>query len=171
MRLLAALLLLLLAAGCSDGEGVPDTGEETGAGPAQETTEATEGARELRVEQLTSGSDGLYQPQVVVAPSAAALSEAAGVEVPDVGEGTYLAVFWGERPTGGYTVDVLSANLAADRVSVEVALEPPPEDAMVSQALTYPYAAALVRAVEPSGKDFVLVTREGREIGWPVQRT
>jgi hypothetical protein len=168
VRWLAALLLLLLAAGCSD-DGGPVTGGDTGE-PAPETTEVPEEAREPPVEQLASGFDGLDRRQMMVAPSAAALSAAAGVEVPDAGEGTYLAVFWGEQPTGGYTVGIMSARLAGDRVTVEVALEPPPEDAMVSQALTYPYTAALVRAVDPSGRGFVFVTRDGRELDWPVRR-
>lgn len=169
MKRLAVLLLLLLAAGCSDENGGPVTGD-TGGEPAPETTAATEETREPPVEQLASGSDGLDRRQVMVAPSAAALSEATGVEVPDAGEGTYLAVFWGEQPTGGYTVEVTAVRLAGDRVTVEVALEPPPEDAMVSQALTYPYAAALVRAVDPSGRDFVFVAPKGRELDWPVRR-
>jgi hypothetical protein len=171
VRWLAALLILLLATGCSDDNGGPATGETTGDQPVPEMTEAPEEARGLPVEELASGFDGLDQRQVVVAPSAAALSEATGVEVPDAGEGAYLAVFWGEQPTGGYTVEIMSAQQKGDRrMTVEVAPEPPPPDAMVAQALTYPYAAALVRAVDPAGTDFVFVTPEGGELGWPVRR-
>lgn len=170
MRLLAALLLLLLPVGCTEGSDGPATGVETAGGPAPETTEAAEEARELPVEQLASGADGLDRRQVVIAPSAATLSEATGVQIPHAGEGTYLAVFWGEKPTGGYKVEVPSAWQRGDQVTVEAALEPPPQDAMVSQALTYPYAAVLVRAVDPAGRDFAFVTPEGRDLDWPVRR-
>lgn len=124
----------------------------------------------MQVEQLAAGTEGLNRRQVVVASSSTALSGATGIQIPGAGEGAYLAVFWGERPTGGYTVEVLSARLAGDQVTVEVALKPPPPDAMVAQALTYPYAAAVVRAANPEGKDFVFVTRGGRELDWPVKR-
>lgn len=162
------LILILLSAGCSTGGGSGETGGNTEA--SSETREATSTSRELTLEQLASGSDGLGQRQVVVASSADALSEATGAQVPDGGEGAYLAAFWGEKPTGGYTMEFLSARLEGDRITVRLALEEPPPDAAVSQALTKPYAAAALRNVEPEGENFVLVDRDGRELDWPVRR-
>lgn len=188
LRAATLLLVLLLAAGCAGG-GTGSADGETGnagssettpgvtegnTGPAPETTQRGGTTEEMsggmRVEQISSGSGGLGQRQVVVGPSADALSEATGVRVPEAGEGTYLAAFWGEKPTGGYTMEILGARLEGDQIVVRLALKNPPPDAMVSQALTYPYVAAVVRGGIPEDADLVLVTQSGRELGWPVRR-
>ena len=147
-------LLLLLAAGCSAGNDSP-----------------SEAPRDLRVERISSSTPGQgpEQPRVIVAPSAAALSEAIGANVPDSGEGTYLAAYWGEKSTGGYSLAVESARLEGDRVTVRLVLNEPPRDAIVTQALTYPYAVAVVRDLDPQGKDFSFTDQDGRELGWPVR--
>lgn len=80
-----------------------------------------------------------------------------------------MAVAWGEKPTGGYTVDFGSASVDGVRVKVSVGLKQPPPDAMVAQALTYPYAVAFLPGVDAGEKEFVFVTQSGREIGWPVR--
>lgn len=147
-------LLLLLAAGCSTDDDSP-----SGA------------ARSLRVERISAGAPGQgpEQPRVVVAPSAAALSAATGAHVPDSGNGTYLAAYWGMKPTGGFSLGVESARLDGDRVTVRLVLEKPPRDAVVTQALTYPYAVAVVRNLDPRGKRFSVADQNGRELGWPVR--
>jgi hypothetical protein len=148
------VLLLLLAAGCSAGN-----------------DSASEAPRALRVERISSGAPGQGpgQPRVVVAPSAAALSEAIDANIPDSGNGTYLAAYWGRKPTGGYSLAVKSARLAGDRVTVELALREPPPDAIVTQALTYPYAVAVVRDLDPQGKQFSFTDQNGRGLDWPVR--
>ena len=140
--------LLLLVAGCSAGDG----------------------SEELRVERISSDAPGQgpRQPRVVVTPSAAALSGAIGANVPDSGSGTYLAAYWGEKPTGGYSMSVRSARLEGSRVTVRLTLKEPPRGAIVTQALTYPYAVAVIRGLSPEGKDFSFVDDE--ELGWPVRR-
>ena len=149
------MLLLVLAAGCSAGN-----------------DSASEAPREVRVERISSSAPGQGpgQPRVVVAPSAAALSEAIDANIPDSGNGTYLAAYWGRKPTGGHSLAVESARLAGDRVTVELALRKPPPDAIVTQALTYPYAVAAIRDLEPGGKGFSFVDEEGRKLDWPVRR-
>ena len=150
------VVLLLLAAGCSGSstEPSPDNPSEA-----------------LRVEQISSGAPAQGpEPRVILAPSAAALSEATGVDVPDSGNGTYLAVYWGEKPTGGYSLAVKAARIEGDRVTVRLALKEPPSDAIVTQALTHPYAVAVVRDLEPRGKDYSFVDQDGEELGWPVRR-
>ena len=144
---------LLLLAGCSAGDG-------------------SEEPRDLRVERISSDAPGQgpQQPRVVVAPSAAALSGAVGANVPDSGSGTYLAAYWGEKPTGGYSMSVRSARLEGSRVTVRLALREPPRDAILTQALTYPYAVAVIRELDPGGKHFSFVDENGRELGWPVRR-
>jgi PrcB C-terminal len=145
--------LLLLLAGCSAGDG-------------------SEEPRDLRVERISSDAPGQgpRQPRAVVAPSAAALSGEIGANVPDSGSGTYLAAYWGEKPTGGYSMSVRSARLEGKRVTVRLALREPPRDAILTQALTYPYAVAVIRELDPGGKDFSFVDENGRELGWPVRR-
>jgi hypothetical protein len=147
------VMLLLLLAGCSTGDG-------------------SEEPRDLRVERISSDAPGQgpRQPRAVVATSAAALSGEVGANVPDSGSGTYLAAYWGEKPTGGYSMSVRSARLEGSRVTVRLALKEPPRDAILTQALTYPYAVAVIRELDPGGKDFSFVDENGRELGWPVRR-
>jgi hypothetical protein len=153
------MMFLLLAAGCSFDD-------------PSETPEASEEPRDLRVERISSDAPGQgpQQPRAVVAPSAAALSEAIGANVPDSGSGTYLAAYWGVKPTGGYSMSVRSARLEGNRVTVRLALKEPPRDAILTQALTYPYAVAVIRGLSPEGKDFSFVDENGRGLDWPVQR-
>ncbi len=154
------VLLLLLACGCS-----ADNGSE----PLADNP--SEAPRDLRVERISSGAPGQGpdRPRVIVASSATALSKATGARVPDSGNGTYLAVYWGERPTGGYSLAVQSARLEGDRVMVRLVLEGPPRGAIVTQALTYPNAVAVVRDLDPRGMDFSFTDQRGRELGWPVR--
>jgi PrcB C-terminal len=144
------IVVLVLTAGCSTGSEEP---------------------RDLQVERISSDApgEGPQQPQAVVATSAAALSEAIGANVPDSGSGTYLAAYWGEKPTGGYSMSVRSARLEGNRVEIQLSLKEPPRDAFLTQALTYPYAVAVIRGLSPAGKDFSFVDENGRELDWPVR--
>jgi len=160
------LALLLLAAGCSAGGDASKPSPEP-----SETTEISDEPRRLRVERIFSNApgEGPRRPGVILAPSASALSKELGAEIPDSGEGTYLISYWGEKPTGGYSLTIDSARLRGDRVTVNLSLERPPPDAIVTQSLTYPYVVAVVHAVDPKN-DFAFVDQQGRELGWPVRR-
>lgn len=125
---------------------------------------------ELNVQRISSGDRGLEQRRVVVASSAAALSRALDMRVPSEGDGVYVAAFWGRKTTGGYSVSVESASITDDRITVRLALREPPPDAFVTQAITYPYAAAVLRGADPAGKQVVLEREGGRELDWPVLR-
>jgi len=161
------LVLLLLAAGCSAGNEASKPSPEP-----SETTETPEEPREPRVERIFSNAPGQgpRRPSVILAPSASALSKELGAEIPDSGRGTYLISYWGEKPTGGYSLTVDSASLRGNSVTVRLALEEPPPDAILTQALTYPYAVAVVRGLDPRGKEFSFVDQRGRELGWKVRR-
>lgn len=160
------VFFVLLVAGCSGG----NVSEPSADNPS-ETTTGSEGPRSLRVEQISSGAPGQgpERPRVVLAPSATALSRAIGARVPDSGEGTYLAAYWGEKSTGGYSLAVESARLEGNWVTIRLSLREPAPDAIVTQALTYPYAVAVVRTLDPRGKRFSFVDQNGRELGWPVR--
>ena len=62
----------------------------------------------------------------------------------------------GERPTGGYAVEVTEARHMPDQnqVMVEVAERVPGEDCAAIQVLTFPYTVATVDAVEGASYDF-----------------
>jgi PrcB C-terminal len=162
------MVILLLVAGCSAGGG-----SEPSADAASETTEASEEPRDLQVDRISSDEPGQgpQRPRAVVAPSATALSEAIGANIPDSGSGTYLVAYWGEKPTGGYSMSARSARLEGSRVTVRLSLREPPRDAILTQALTYPYAVAVIRDLNPEGKDFSFMDEEGRELDWQVRST
>lgn len=175
IRLGLVLLLLLLSAGCAMNDAGSPT-EGSNAKPSTESPETTGSSTkpgELSLEQIAANApgQGAKRPRVVVAPSAAALSSALGprARIPDSGEGVYLAAFWGEKPTGGFSMAAKSARGEGGRVTVELALKKPPKDAFVAQTLTYPYVVAVVRGAAADA-EFVFVDGGGREIGWPVKR-
>jgi PrcB C-terminal len=162
------IALLLLVAGCSVGNDSEPSSDNT----SEKTTDASEEPRDLRVERISSGAPGQgpRQPRAVMASSATALSRAVGADVPGSGSGAYLATYWGQKSTGGYSMAIESARLEGARVTVRLALKEPSRDAILTQALTYPYAVAVIRELDPRGKDFSFVDEEGRELGWSVRR-
>ena len=155
-------ILLLLSACSTAGNPGPSDG-----GPPE-----TQEPRDLRVERVASGApgEGPRDPRAVLAPSAEALSRELGARIRGSGEGTYLVVYGGQRPTGGYSVGVAGARVEGDRVTVRVSLEDPPPDAIVTQSLTYPYEISVLRGLELEDKSFSFVDGEGRKLGWPVRR-
>jgi PrcB C-terminal len=154
------ILLLVLLSACST---AGDPGPSDGGTPA---------ARDLRVERVAAGApgEGPDSPRIVVAPSAEALSGELGAEIRDSGGGAYLLVHRGQRPTGGYSVAVAGARVEGDRVTVRISLKDPPEDAMVTQSLTYPYEISVLRDLAPEGKTFSFVDGKGEKLDWPVRR-
>ena len=56
----------------------------------------------------------------------------------DLGDYTYILVTEGERPTGGYTLEVTSVTTDSDKILVSTTFTSPPEDAMVITVITYP---------------------------------
>ena len=61
-----------------------------------------------------------------------------GYQVVEAEDGYYLVVYAGERPTGGYTIAVMKIINKDEVTEVIVSETSPAEDAMVTQALTYP---------------------------------
>jgi hypothetical protein len=111
--------------------------------------ESSEDPSDLRVARISSvaSGQGPERPWVVLAPSATSLSRAIGASITN--SGTYLATYWGEKPTGGYSLAVESACLKGNRVTVRLALRESSPDAAVTRALTYPYAVAVMRDLDP----------------------
>ncbi|HEY5072252.1 MAG TPA: protease complex subunit PrcB family protein [Caulobacteraceae bacterium] len=71
-----------------------------------------------------------------------AASLPAGRALPSFDEAkeTALAVYLGQRPTGGYGVRLISAQVEAGVMRVHVAERRPPPDSFTTQALTTPFA-------------------------------
>ncbi len=63
---------------------------------------------------------------------------------------TLVAIFAGQKPTGGFDITIKGVDRQADVCVVRYQVEAPPADAMVAQVLTYP--AAAVR-IAPACKD------------------
>lgn len=154
-----AVIYLVLLAGCSAGRG-PENGA-TG-----ETTGPESGERGVSVEKISEGQRGSGGPRVVVAGSAGELERATGVEAPDRGAGIYVCALAGERPTGGYRVGVSSG----EGGSVRVTLREPGQGDIVTQAITTPYAVAVVRGEGTTAESLRFVNAGGGELGWPVRR-
>lgn len=161
-----ALLLAVLAApvsGCSAGSERPETG---GSG---EQSAAREEENRIQVRQIAEGQRGPSEREMVVASSAAELARATGLRVPDSGEGLYVSAHPGERPTGGYRVALSEAGEGGIRVVVRE----PGEGDIVTQALTQPYAVAVVGSGEgqhPEAGELSFVDATGRPLEWPVRR-
>lgn len=125
-------------------------------------------AAEIVVEQIAEGESGPAERGILVASSAEGLARATGVEVPDAGEGLYVSAQAGERPTGGYRVSISGAG-----EEVRVRLREPGEADIVTQALTQPYAVAVVRSGGgriPEAGELRFVDAKGAPLGWPVRR-
>jgi len=56
----------------------------------------------------------------------------------------YMLVTYGEKPTGGFDVEITKIAEEKDGVVVTVHFTEPGEDDMVTQALTYPYDLAMM---------------------------
>lgn len=175
---LTALILSSCAGGQSADESAGDDTNPSNPTTAQPGSTTPEEEPMLEARPIDSGSlgQGGAEPRAIVSSSSEALSAATGIPVRGGestaadGEETYVAVLWGEKNTGGYSVEIESASLEGGRVSIEVARVAPPEGAIVSQALTYPYAVAAIGNLDPEGKEFVITDAgDGSELGWPVE--
>ncbi len=60
----------------------------------------------------------------------------------------YILVTYGEKPTGGYTVEIAEIVKRGEELLVTVQFSEPGEDEMVTQALTYPYDLAVVEETD-----------------------
>lgn len=71
----------------------------------------------------------------------------------DFARETVVAVFQGERPTGGYGIEISDAVLEGDELFVQMRFQEPAPDAFTTQALTSPWA-------------MVRVLRGGIDVAW-----
>jgi hypothetical protein len=76
----------------------------------------------------------------------------------------YILVTYGEKPTGGYGVEIAEVTTGADRVKVNARFIEPGKDEMVTEAFTYPYDLTVI---EDPGLP-VEFTAEGAETYLPT---
>lgn len=64
------------------------------------------------------------------------------------GDRQYILVTYGEKPTGGYYVNIEDVKILEDKVEVDVRFKAPQEGDMVTQAITYAYDLVVIKAVD-----------------------
>lgn len=69
-----------------------------------------------------------------------------GYDILKSGADCYLVVYAGERPTGGYSVEITEITAVEGKTTVTVRETAPSKDAIVTQALTYPFDIAQLGA-------------------------
>jgi len=60
------------------------------------------------------------------------------------GDSLYIYISWGEKRTGGYQVRIAEKNIGEHEIEITADFQSPAPDAMVTQALTYPYTVAVL---------------------------
>ncbi|KEF33736.1 hypothetical protein RDMS_11120 [Deinococcus sp. RL] len=120
--------------------------------PAPSTPAA---AGRVAVTELASGTNAAVSaPSVQVATTQAALNalyaraygnQTGAPAAPTLRSGeTVVAIFLGQRPTGGYGVRVTGASVKGDTLTLTVELRAPGPDSIVTQALTSPWTVVRV---------------------------
>jgi len=61
---------------------------------------------------------------------------------------TYILVTYGEKPTGGYRVEIKELRKTDDHIEVFVEFQAPAPDQMVTQAFTYPYDLVRIKPAD-----------------------
>ncbi len=59
-------------------------------------------------------------------------------------DSTYILITYGEKPTGGFAVDITDIEINNDSLKVFVEFTNPGKDELVTEALTYPYDLILI---------------------------
>jgi len=80
------------------------------------------------------------------------ISPVRGLPEIDFDNNMVIAVFMGEKPTGGYEIEIKTVYEYEDRIAVNIVETEPGEEDIVTQALTYPYHIIIL---EKSEKDVV----------------
>ena len=65
----------------------------------------------------------------------------------------------GVKPSGGFSIAIESARLKGNQVTVYLILQELGQDEMAFQALTSPFAAAVIRELDPQDKAFSFVAK------------
>lgn len=145
MRTGTSALLLLFAVACASGSG---------------------GARVIAFQRAAEGQFGQrHDPALVVAADESARARLAALVGRPVQGDVLVAIFMGDRSTGGYTVRLDSVSVMGSEVRLHGAFVSPGAGAIVTQVITSPFAiAAIARAELPSGRTTYLFVDGEREL-------
>lgn len=125
--LVAALISIFLWAGCSNGTtGTP--GEKDFTSISMGAASSITDERQMVIKDEQSFKD-MWQH----------IDAVRGLPEIDFEDDMVIAVFMGEKPTGGYVIEIVSIEEYADSIVVNIKETVPGEDEMTTQALTYPY--------------------------------
>jgi hypothetical protein len=143
---IAVSVSLLTAAGCGRAGAQPKPGEVSQAS-ARGFRVLDSGARsgitsaQERVVRDAEGWRRLWQEHEAVAPGNRPLPAV------DFSREVCIAIFAGQRPTGGFAVTVEEATESTSGLEVAYRVTGPPPDAMVSQALTSPFQIVAIESL------------------------
>jgi hypothetical protein len=122
------VLIISFFAGCSgyDIEDYPESQDFTTISRGQTSSISDQKHLVIRDEQ---GLKDIWQQ----------IDDARGLPEIDFENNMVIAVFMGERPTGGYGIEIESIDAYADRITVNIVETEPGPDELTTQALAYPY--------------------------------
>lgn len=161
-----AVVLLAISAACASTEDSPDP-----------TTRSEDSPKDLTFEEVQAGAsgNGSEEPGLLISNDPNPIRNLLQISetLPDDPNRTYIAASSGLRNTGGYSVTIERITARENgRVEVFVSESEPPEDARVTQSLTYPFSVVAVEGIADSSLSettFVAVNPDGDELGWTVE--
>ena len=124
------------------------------------------GTRDVDARVVAEGqfSDS-HEAALAVAADAASRERLARVAGRPLAGDVLVAIFMGERPTGGYSVRVDGASVAGSEVRLRGAFVAPGAGAIVTQVITSPFAVvSLARSDLPSGAVTFLFSDSARTL-------
>jgi hypothetical protein len=138
----------IVAAGCATAGAGPDDGSGQSADYQREPTQG--GAFDIIAQGQQAAVRVPIQTAVteqetwIDAWAALTANQSPAPERPEVSfaDSTVVIIGLGERPTGGYSVSIARVVYSSSQATVEVEVERPGEEEMVTQALTTPYVIA-----------------------------
>jgi hypothetical protein len=134
------VLGLVLAAGCTSPADTLPQGKAL-AWDELEGCASTQASERNEVVQSQDELDALWASSCSGAgPGVPQLVGSGQGEAPrvDFARHTVLAVFWGQKSTGGYSTEVVNITEASDHIAVRVARDSPGPACAVAQVVTYP---------------------------------
>lgn len=126
----------------------------TEAPAAVQPTPAAGDLQPLPIVQQFTGDDSAFQiPEIFLVQSRQELAALGSLDLinhpVDFAKQSVLILALGQQPTGGYWARITAVQLQGDVLHVQGFANRPSASQATSQALTYPYAAAVIPKVQP----------------------
>lgn len=78
--------------------------------------------------------------------------------------GSKITLYWGTKPTAGYSIKIVSMKRTGDKLTVYYSLKSPAAGSFQAQVITYPKATAVIPSGKSAIKTVVLVNRDKQAI-------